>query len=65
MSEGNVVFLDFERAKRKVTEQETEQPNIKIATADLERLYAGLMRLKAEYEILLASLRRRQMDYSP
>ena len=65
MSEGNVVFLDFERARRKGTERETKQPKIKIATADLERLYAGLMRLKAEYEILLASLRRKQMDPTP
>ena len=61
MSEGNVVFLDFERAKR----NGTEQPRINIDTADLARLHAGLMRLKAEYEILLASLQRQRMGHSP
>ncbi len=61
MSEGNVVFLDFERAKR----NGIEQPRINIDTADLARLHAGLLRLKAEYEILLATLQRKRMSYSP
>ena len=61
MSEGNVVFIDFERAKK----NETEQPKISIDAADFARLHAGLIRLKAEYEILLATLRRKQIGHCP
>ena len=60
MSEGNVVLLDFERAKRKAA----EKPRISLDTADFARLKAGLIRLKAEYEILLASQLRKRMDHS-
>ena len=60
MSEGNVVFLDFERAKR----NGTEQPRIKIDPTDLARLNAGLIRLKAECEIVLGSLLRKRLGHS-
>ena len=60
MSEGNVVFLDFERAKR----NGTEQPSLDNDAADLARLNAGLIRLKAEGDILFASLLRERLDRS-